>query len=103
MTRKPQQNQLFIWKDAQELIARRFSGAYGWDMERSQQAAEIAAEALRKSFGGKKYYIPGGNSHHRERVREEFNGRNFAHLSQKYGLSIATIRRYVVDNKEFLK
>lgn len=85
----------FIWVDVVASIGSRFERCYGWDQERAKQVAEVAADQLRKDFGGAKHYIPSGSALFMGRIKREFNGRNITELSKKYGVSCRTVRRYV--------
>lgn len=76
-------------------IAARLSSSYGWDDERATQTAEVVMDVLRKDFGGSRIYIPSRNGEAKERVRNEFNGRNIVELSRKYGVSAQTVRNYL--------
>jgi Mor family transcriptional regulator len=59
------------------------------------QVAETAMDAIRKDYGGGRVYIPALNGDARKKIVAEFNGRNIAELSARYGLSAQTIRNYV--------
>jgi len=85
----------FEWSACKGIISRRLETSCGWSREKSMQVAEIAADAIRREYGGGRHYIPGKNNFFRDRVRAEFNGRNMAELSKLYGISCMTIRRYL--------
>lgn len=92
MTKTPAK---FEWSACEQAIAGRLERAYGWDRERALQVAELAADAVRRKFGGQRYYIARSNGDFRARIRAEFNGRNITELSRVYGVSCRTIRRYL--------
>lgn len=83
------------WRHARDRVAGRFQNSLGWDEERAMQCAEMAMDAIKDTFGGRQVYIPMRNGDARQKVRAEFNGRNIAELSRKYGVCTRTIRNYV--------
>lgn len=85
----------FKWEDAEKCIAEQFIRSHGWDEERAKQTAEIAAAAIRREYGGSRHYLPAKNGTFKAKVREEFNGRNIAEMSKRFGISCRTIRRYL--------
>ena len=83
------------WASSAEVISARLQRSFGWESERALQVAEIAVDAMCSEFGGRQLYVPRGRSAHKDAVRRDFNGRNIAELSARYGLSCMTIRRYL--------
>lgn len=88
-------NERFEWDACQVAIADRLQSSFGYDRERAMVIAEVSADAIRKQFGGERHYLPKKNGTAKARIQEEFNGRNIAILSQTYGVSCMTVRRYV--------
>jgi Mor family transcriptional regulator len=54
----------------------------------ASQVARAIVQGLRRVHGARRIYIPGINKEERNRaIRAEFNGRNHAHVMQKYDIS----------------
>jgi len=85
----------FVWECCVQVVADRLERSLGWDPEGSLQVAEIAIDELRRTYGGKRHYMPAQNGVFRERIIKEFNGRNIVELTRIYGVSASTIRRYL--------
>lgn len=90
----------FNWDAARRMIAEKFMRSYGWERDRAYEAALLATDELRAEYGGMRHYIPKKNGEARRHILAEFNGRNIPELSQKYGVSIRQIYRYVGRNGE---
>ena len=84
----------FSWLTFERKISERISRRNGWNDDRARNVAELVADAMREEYGGKRHYIPSSDPGLKKKIRAEFNGRNIAELSSKYGKSCMTIRRY---------
>jgi len=61
----------------------------------SEEAAYSIEQQLRHEYGGLKYYIPKKNPGARERLAQQFNGRNAERVAIRNGVHRATIYRAV--------
>ncbi len=81
--------------DVNLVISRRLASAFGWDPQMVDAVTDAIVFELAKVYGGRSHYIGKRNGLMRQRMREDFNGRNIHELSRKYGVSCATVRRTV--------
>ena len=66
-------------------------------------AALALVEDIRAHYGGNQIYIPRGDKFNRAKlhaaIRREFNGRNYAELARRHGLTEMRVRQIVVQQQ----
>lgn len=82
-----------------QILEENFRNRLGWSRDIAEKAASVAADVLRAEYGGAQHYIP-ARADRRAEIYGEFNGKNVAQLSRKYGVSTRTVARIVAAHRK---
>jgi Mor family transcriptional regulator len=94
------------WPETLDLILRVFEKLLqrkGIDRGKSEAIAKELALELAKTFGGRMFYLPRGDSIRRYfrnlRIFSEYNGSNHKELAKKYDISYVTVYKIVKQGR----
>ncbi len=70
----------------------RTARASGIEDDQARSCAAAVDAAVRETWGGSSVYLPGRHQIDRDRLRAEFNGRNYTELARRYACTERHVR-----------